>query len=120
MSRAAASAAERKHRKVLSDHTISQPPDCMLDALSRVSLRYDHSSETRRSALDPARRRSAQKLEFARRPAGLRDLWEKVQGPASGHPALARGKIETVLSDVGMHIIAASVDVLCAAGRSGG
>ena len=61
-----------------------------LAAMSRVSLRYDRSSETRRSALsDPARRRAAQKLEFTRRPAYLRRLREKVQGPASGQVPLA-------------------------------
>ena len=113
-------AAEWKHPKVLSDHTISRRPDCALDAIDRVSLRYDRSSETRRSALDLARRRSAQKLEFARRSAGLRGLWEKVQGSASGHPPLARAKIETVLSYSGMHIDAGSVDIPGPAGRSGG
>jgi len=34
LSSAAASAEEWKHRKVLSDHTISQRPDCALDALA--------------------------------------------------------------------------------------
>ena len=107
-----------KHRRVLSDHTISQPPDCVLDAISRVSLRYDRSSETRRSALDLARRRSDQELEFTRRPASLRRLREKVQGAASGHVPLASENIETLLSHSGMHIDAASVDVPSDRGRS--
>ena len=86
--------------------------------MSRVSLRYDRSFEPRRPALDPARERSPQKLEFARRPAGVRGLREKIQGPASGHPPLARREIETALSHSGMHINAAAVDARSTAGRS--